>query len=110
MTAQIPEVEEICLYLLGHKNLTPQQRRSMSESWGFKNRCVQLLSSILGVSTSYIWHWGQTVNFENMPAKHKASLNAFYLTQIVTEQEALIRKQRDQIDRLQIALNSRRVA
>jgi hypothetical protein len=107
MDASTPGVLEICLYLLGYQNLSPQRQQALTEEWGFKGKCVRLLHQKLGVSESRIWQWGKGLSFDEIPPLQYSALMAIYLQRKNAEQERIILQQKQQIHQLENKLSFR---
>jgi hypothetical protein len=101
MTTSTLNIADICLYFLGYgTNLKPDQKQRHLETWGFKGKCVKLLAKLLGVSVSYVWHWGKGWDFAKMPQAQMDKLTILFLQHRLSEQEDLIQKQQAIINRL----------
>lgn len=104
---QTPEVLDICLYLLGYHDITPIKKEVVTGQWGFKGKCIKVLAKTLEISESRVWHWGPTLDFEEIPAAHKAALINIYLQRKLADQEKLIQQQRREIRQLKKAASFR---
>ncbi len=95
-----PTISDICLHFLGYSHLNPDQQQAQRESWGFKGKCVRILSKLLGVSTSRVWHWGKGLDFPKIPQRQLDKLTIIYLQDCLAQQKQVNREQQKLIARL----------
>ena len=71
---QVESVRDVCAYFLGYDTLTPEKRKDVETSWGYKSKCIRLLAQLCGVSKWSVKDWGRGLEFSTIPPIRLAQL------------------------------------
>ena len=103
---QVESVRDVCAYFLGYDTLTPEKRKDVETSWGYKSKCIRLLAQLCGVSKWSVKDWGRGLEFSTIPPIRLAQLTILMLRSKLEKCQEQLRQKDEEIRRMKWIIDS----